>query len=102
MDDSILGPGALTEWSLCETMRILTLPGLTLAVINKLDEVSIMEIALLNFLCKPILVTNKAIAEFEVVSRTVDYIDTDCNFMSENNNFISWYRRVYGASDKRC
>jgi len=101
MDGSVLGQGASSEWSVNEAMKILTIPSITLAVINRLDEISIMEVALLNFMCKPILITNKAVSEYDTVLKTADYIDVDCNLMNEQNNFVTWYRRVYGTSDKR-
>jgi hypothetical protein len=101
MDGSVIS-GANTEWSVNEAMKILTIPRIKLAVINRIDEISIMEIALLNFMCKPILVTNKAIREYEILSKTVDHIDLDCSLLTEQNNFISWYRRENGLSDKGC
>jgi hypothetical protein len=93
--------GENSKWSINEAMALITIPQITLAVINKLDEMSIMEIALLSFMCKPILVTDKAIKEFSIVSETVDFIDDSCNLMTEPNNFISWYRRQHGPSYSR-
>lgn len=91
----------LSKWSINEAMALITLPQVSLAVINKLDEISIMEIALLSFMCKPVLVTDKAIQEFSAVGETIDYVGTDCSLLTEQNNFISWYRRVHGTPHAR-
>jgi len=81
-----------TLWNINDAMRIITIPEVSLAVINQLDEISIMEISLLNFMCKPILVTTRLISEYPVISRTVDFIDSSCNLLLSDNNFIRWFR----------
>jgi len=79
------------EWTLYDSMRIITDPELKLAVINTIDDISIMEIAMLNFLCKPIIVTTNAINEYNALIKTVTFIDINCNITNSKNNFISWY-----------
>lgn len=81
-------------WSVNDTMRIVTLPSLKLAVINTIDEISVMEVGLLTFMCKPILITASSIGAYPVLEQSVDYIDKSANLISKNSNFISWYRTI--------
>lgn len=80
------------DWNINDAMLLLTHPSMELAVINIIDEVSIMELSLLTFLCKPILVTASAIDEYPIISRTADHIDTNCNLADPACSFISWYK----------
>jgi hypothetical protein len=82
-------------WNINDALLIVTEPHIKLAVINNIDEVSIMEISLLSFLCRPILVTAKAIKEYPVLSRTVNHIDENCNLKDSKSNFITWYKYTY-------
>lgn len=79
-------------WNISDAMRIITSPELELAIINKIDSISLMEISLLHFMCKKILVTTNSVNTYPAIARTVDYIDVSCTFMSEDNNFIQWYK----------
>lgn len=79
-------------WSVNEAMIIITDPQLRLTVINQLDYLTVMEIALLNFMCKKILVTTKTINEYPVILRSVDFVDTYCDLTSEDSQFITWYK----------
>lgn len=80
------------DWNINDAMLLLTHPGMVLAVINIIDEISIMELSLLSFLCKPTLVTATAINEYPIISRTVDNVDTNCNLADPCCSFISWYK----------
>lgn len=83
MDESI--------WTVNEAMRIITDPFVELAIINKLDAISLMEISLFHFMAKPILVTTETINMYPAVVKTVDYIDGYCSLIQDNSSFISWY-----------
>ncbi len=83
-------------WTVNDTLRIVTNPFLVLAVINRLDATSLMEISLLHFMCKPILVTTNSINVYPTVVRTTDHIDCRCNLMVPNNTFISWFTHWKG------
>ena len=83
------------NWNINDSMTLITCPDIKLAVINVINEITIMEIALLHFLCKPILVTHNAIKEYPVLGRTVNYIDTMCNLRSKDSVFIQWFRSIY-------
>lgn len=78
-------------WTVNESMRIITDPSLELAVINRLDSISLMEISLLHFMAKPILVTTETISNYPAVVRAVDYIDGQCSLVQDHSSFISWY-----------
>lgn len=82
------------DWSINDAMSIITLPSLRLAVINTMDEMSVMEIALLNFMCKPILVTAPSVRYYPMVEKSVDFIDRNANLNTNNSNFISWYKAI--------
>lgn len=79
-------------WNICDAMRLITEPRMELAVINRLDEIAIMEISLLSFMCKPILVTAKAIREYPIIESTVDYVDSFANLRDPANIFIPWFK----------
>lgn len=81
-----------SDWSINNTMSIITIPQIELAIINKLDSVSLMEISLLNFMCKPILVTTETINQYPLVYNSVDYVDGQCSLIRETNSFIKWYK----------
>lgn len=79
------------KWNIQDSSRIITDPRIVLAVINEIDEVSLMEIGLLLFLCKPILVTDKAVQEYNILSREVNFTEPSCSLKEVHTSFISWY-----------
>lgn len=80
------------NWNVNDTLGVIADPRIELAVINNIDEISIMEIALLHMLCKPILLTARASTEYKILGRTVDHIDVGANLRHSSNNFIKWYK----------
>lgn len=82
------------EWDVNQAMSLITAPNLVLAVFNMIDEITVMEISLLSFMCKPILVTAGSIGSYPVVEKTVDYVDKNANLKDPDCNFVSWYRTV--------
>lgn len=80
-------------WSINDALSIITLPSLELAVINRIDEISVMEMALLHFMCKPILITAKSIVSYPMlIDKIITYQDVSCNLLEKNNSFINWYK----------
>jgi len=79
------------NWNVNDAMAIITDPNLILAVVNQIDEASLMEIALLHFMCKPILVTHKAIEEYPLVERSIDFIDYTSNLKDPASTFTTWF-----------
>lgn len=80
-------------WSISDALGIITLPNLKLAVINVIDETSVMEMALLHFMCKPILITSSTIKNYPILKeKIIDYTAFDCDLRQPNNNFINWYK----------
>lgn len=79
-------------WNVNDALATITDPRIELAVINYIDEIAIMEVALLHFLCKPILVTAKGIEEYEILKRTVDHIEIGANLRYSTNTFIKWFK----------
>lgn len=82
------------QWSINQILSIFPDPRLKIIVINNINEAAIMEIAIANFLCKKILVTTEAIKSYPLLTKTVDYIDYNCNLNNPNNNFISWFKYI--------
>ena len=80
------------QWNIQDSSRILTDPSIAMCVISRISEISLMEIGLLLFLCKPILIADPRIYEYEILSKQVDYIDSACNLKEQTSNFISWYK----------
>ena len=81
-----------SSWTLSDTMSIITIPNIKLAVINKIDEISVIEMGLLNFLCKPILITAPIKGYPILESKIVDFIEPTCKLDKEDSNFITWYK----------
>jgi hypothetical protein len=85
---------SLSDWSISATLGIIMSPELELVVINKIDELSVLEMSLLNFMCKPILVTSRSIDSYNVVkTKIIDYVDFNCDLRNPENSFINWYRK---------
>lgn len=80
------------NWNVNDALGVVADPRIELAVVNIIDEVSIMEIALLHMLCKPILLTARAAAEYQILSRTADHIEIGANLRHPSNTFIKWYK----------
>lgn len=83
------------EWSINNAMIFITNPNIELAIINRIDEISVMEISLLNFMCKPILVTAATIDNYPMIKKMVDHIDKEANLKNPYSNFISWYKNIW-------
>lgn len=79
------------SWDIWGASRILTDPKIVLAVFNTLDEMSIMEIGLLLFMCKRVMITDKAVTEYKTLAKQVDFIEPTCSLKDPNSAFISWY-----------
>jgi hypothetical protein len=88
----------MKSWTISDALSIITLPSLELAVINIIDEVSVMEIGLLHFMCKPILITSETIKNYPVIKdKVIDYIDLDSDLRNPYNNFIEWFNLKWEA-----
>lgn len=86
------------DWTISDACSILMLPNLKLAVINVIDEMSVMEMALLHFMCKPILVTSNTINNYPIIKdKIIDYIDFDSDLRNPDNNFINWFKMKWEA-----
>jgi len=86
----------IDSWSISDAMSIITLPSLELAVINIIDEVSVIEIGLLHFMCKPILVTSDTIKNYPIIkNKVIDFIDYASDLRKIDNTFIDWYIKKY-------
>jgi hypothetical protein len=84
------------KWNINDAMSIIMTPSINLAIINSIDEIAVMEMTLLHFMCKPILVTTKTIKNYKTLERTVvDYIEPSCNLNNLNNTFFSWYLNIF-------
>lgn len=81
-----------STWNINDVLRILTNQEIVLIVINTINEMTLMEMALANFLCKPILLTAKDSKEYPLVEKTVNYIDTQASLKNQNSSFIEWYK----------
>ena len=79
------------SWTIQESTRLITDPSIVLAVISTLDEISLLEIGILLFLCKPVLIADKVVEEYELLGKQVDFIDPGCNLKEVNNTFTSWF-----------
>jgi len=80
-------------WTLSDAISILMLPSVKLAVINIISEVTVLEMAILHFMCKPILITSKTIFNYPVLEhKIIDDICFDCDLRSESSTFIKWYK----------
>jgi hypothetical protein len=81
-----------STWCVNDAMAIITDPNVVLAVVNQINDVALMEIALLNFMCKPILVTHKAIENYPLVERCIEFIDYPSYMKDQYSKFIDWFK----------
>jgi hypothetical protein len=79
------------NWNIQIAAQTLTDPRIVLAVFNNLDEISLLEIGLLLFLCRPILITDRCIEEYKILMQQVNFVETSCNLKEPSNVFVSWY-----------
>lgn len=80
-------------WTLNDSLSVIMHPSIKLAVINIINEISVLEMGLLHFMCKPILVTSPTIKDYPVLKdKIISFINLDCDLRSENSSFIDWYK----------
>jgi hypothetical protein len=84
------------EWNVSDSSKIITDPAIVLAVFSRLSEASIMEIGLLLFLCKPLLIADPRANEYELVSKQANYVDPTCNLKETINVFVNWFKYTMG------
>lgn len=81
------------NWELSAAAGVVMMPNIRLAVINVINEITVLEMALLHFMCKPILITAKTILNYPILNeKIVDEIEYNCDLRLENSNFIKWYK----------
>jgi hypothetical protein len=83
---------SIKDWGINEAIRLLTIPEIDLVVINTINEMTLMEIAISALLCKPILVTAKDAKEYDLIEKTVDYIDYQCDMRTIDSTIVQWYK----------
>jgi hypothetical protein len=82
-----------TLWSLSDALGLIMVPSIKLAVINSISEITVIEMGLLHFMCKPILVTTPNIKDYPILlNKIVDFSDFNCDLRNENSKFIDWYK----------
>ncbi|MCK9429004.1 MAG: hypothetical protein M0R17_03200 [Candidatus Omnitrophica bacterium] len=82
----------LSTWTLNDSLNIIMIPNIKLAVINSINEVTVIEMGLLNFMCKPILVTSKNIKNYPTLEkRIINYVDYQSDLRINDSQFIEWY-----------
>ena len=80
-------------WNLNDSLSIIMLPNIILAVINIINEISVIEMGLLYFMCKPILVTAPTIKDYPILNTKIaSYVNTRCDLRLEQTSFIDWYK----------
>jgi hypothetical protein len=84
-------------WGDTYLIRTITDPGLKLIVLNTIDELAIVEIALAMFMCKQILVTSNVIEQYDRIKDMINYIDLSCSLLKPTSSFLTWYTYTFGA-----
>ena len=80
-------------WNLNDALSVIMIPNIKLAVINIINEISVIEMGLLYFMCKPILVTAATIKDYPVLStKIISYTNITCDLRTEQTSFIDWYK----------
>jgi hypothetical protein len=80
-------------WSLSEALGLVMVPNIKIAVFNKITEITVIEMGLLHFMCKPILITAKNIKDYPIThKRIIDYVEPECDLRVSNSKFIEWYK----------
>lgn len=80
-------------WSLSDALGIVMSPSIKLAVFNKISEITVIEMGLLHFMCKPILVTAQNIADYPVLhKKIIDFNVPICDLRRTDSKFIEWFK----------
>jgi hypothetical protein len=81
-------------WNLSDALSIIMTPSIELAVFNVISEITVIEMALLNFMGKPILVTARRVdLDYPILAtKIIDYINFLCDLRNEDSIFINWYK----------
>jgi hypothetical protein len=80
-------------WNLNDSLSVIMLPNIKMAVINIINEITVIEMGLLYFMCKPILVTAPTIKDYPVLATKIaSYLRVDCDLRFEKTSFIDWYK----------
>lgn len=84
------------DWDINMAMNLITIPNIELAVINIINEKTIIEMGLLSFMCKKLLVTTREITKYHILfKKVVDYYNTSSDIRNNSDKFIDWYRRMF-------
>jgi hypothetical protein len=82
----------INTWTLNDSLNIIMNPNIKLAVINCINEITVIEMSLLTFMCKPILITSNKISDYPIIkTKIASYINTSCDLRKDNSQFIEWY-----------
>jgi len=84
-------------WGDTYLIKTITDPSLKLIVLNTIDELAIVEIALAMFMCKQILVTSNVIEQYDKIKDMINYIDLSCSLLKPTSSFLTWYTYTFGA-----
>ena len=81
------------NWTLSDALSVIMLPSIRMAVINSINEITVIEMGLLHFMCKPILVTAPTIKDYPVLEKKIiDYVSLTSDLRCESSTFIDWYK----------
>jgi hypothetical protein len=80
-------------WALSDALGLVMAPSIKLAVVNIINEITVIEMGLLHFMCKPILVTAPNIKDYPILAkRIIDFAVPECDLRNPSSNFIDWYK----------
>jgi hypothetical protein len=80
-------------WALSDALGLVMVPSIRIAVINIISEITVIEMGLLHFMCKPILITAPNIKDYPILhKRIIDFAVPECDLRNVNSNFIEWYK----------
>jgi hypothetical protein len=90
--DIILGIDPKT-WTINDSLSIIMLPAISLAVINSINEITVLEMSLLAFMSKPILITSPNIKDYPVINKKIaNYVVYNCDLRKNDSQFIEWFK----------
>jgi hypothetical protein len=80
-------------WTLNDSLNIIMLPEIKIAVINVINEISVIEMGLLHFMCRPILITSLSISNYPILqNKIIDFTSHSSDLRSNTSTFIDWYK----------
>ncbi len=85
----------INKWDIPYIASIVCDPALKIVVINRIEDISILEIGIALLMCKDVLVASNGVHGYKHIYDTVTYMDANCRLDKDTCAFKDWYKYTY-------